>query len=90
MLRKELGKKNVQHFIGRADFSKNKHGMYWMQFLKQTVEPGKFTFNDDGLVTPDEIVEELENPMDDLVSSSRAGKVTFPQEIIVKYQGTLK
>ena len=63
-----------------------------MQFLRKTEEPGKFMFKsgDTGLVSVDEIVKELDNPQDNLTSSSRCGKVTFDQEQLGAYKGTLR
>ena len=86
-----MGSKKVQHFIGRAEQSKNKDGLYWMQFLKKTEEPGKFSFKkgDCGGVTSGEIIAELDNPMDDLTSSYRSGKVIFSLNQLAQYQGTL-
>ena len=92
-----MGSKKVQHFIGRAEQSKNKDGLYWMQFLKKTEEPGKFkklqkSFKkvNCGAVTSKEINTELDNPTDDLISSYRSGKVIFSLKQLAQYQGTLK
>ena len=70
-------KKKVEHYIGLSDFSGNQADKYWMQFFRKTKEPGKFKIKDDdsGLVSLDEIVKELDNPLDDLTSSSRCGKL---------------
>ena len=62
-----------------------------MQFLEKTAEPGKFIVKegDVGNVSLNEIVVELDNPMDDLKSSSRHGKISFSLQQIEPFLDTL-
>lgn len=85
-------KRKVEHYIGLTDFSLNQADQYWMQFLRKTNEQSKFQFkvNDSGLVSIDEIIKELDNPLDNLTSSSRSGKVTFNMEQLSEFEATLQ
>ena len=86
-----MSKQSMQYFNGRADSSKNGGELYWMQFLEKADEEGKFIVKTgDGCVAADEIIMELDSPIDDLTSSYRSGKLTFSlQQQLVPYQDTL-
>jgi len=84
--------KAVKHFVAQVDVSKSKNNLFWMQFMQKTDESGHFIFKpgDHGFVSKEEVVKVLTNPVDEMQSSSRSGKLTFSLDELKPYMKTLQ